>query len=382
MSPTANYKLFTPFTLAKDLVLKNRIVFSPLTRTRSETEHHLPNDLNVEYYAQRTGAGLIISEASAVSPQAFGWYGAAALYNDTQVPGWRKITDAVHAKDGKIFLQLWHMGRQAHSSFNDGKQVVSASATQLMGGRLRNNEGEHVKYEMARPLETDEIPGVVEMYRHAAELAKQAGFDGVEVHGANGYLLDQFLQSSTNHRTDKYGGSIENRARLLLEVIDALTTVWPSDRIGLRLAPNGIYGGMGSPDNYEQFVYTAQELGKRNLAYLTLLDADGKWGFHNKGRAVTLLDAKVHFKGTVVANVSYTRDKAEGALRTGAADLVAFGRPYMANPDLAERFQNDWPIVDEAPREFWFNHEKGAEGYTTYPAYNPEGSAAGANSRI
>jgi N-ethylmaleimide reductase len=375
MIPTANYKLFTPFTLAKDLVLKNRIVLSPLTRGRSEINHHLPTDLNVEYYAQRTGAGLIVAEASAVSPQGFGWYGAPALYNDAQVRGWRKITDAVHAKDGKIFLQLWHMGRQAHSSFNDGKQIVSASAAQLVQGRLRDSKGEYVKYEMARALETDEIPSVVEMYRHSAELAKQAGFDGVEIHGASGFLVDQFLQVVANQRTDKYGGSIENRARFLLEVVDALTTVWPSDRVAVRLAPNGIFGGMGSPENYDQFVYTAQELGKRNLAYLALLDAEVGWGAHDKGRHVTLLDAKVHFKGTVMANVAYTRDKAEGALRTGAADLASFGRAYIANPDLAERFQNDWPIAEEAPREFWWYPEKGAEGYTTYPAYKPEGSA-------
>lgn len=372
MSAVAGYKLFTPLTLAKDLVLKNRIVLSPLTRARSEKEKHLPNDLNVEYYAQRAGAGLIISEATAIHPQGFGWYGAPALYNEEQVPGWKKVTDAVHAKNSTMFLQLWHMGRQAHSSFNPKNEIVSASATQLQGSRLRNSKGEYTEYELARALETDEVAEVVEMYRYSAELAKKAGFDGVEIHGANGYLVDQFLQSVTNHRTDKYGGSIENRARFLLEIVEALKTVWPADRIGVRLAPNGVYGGMGSPDNYDQFVYTAEQLSKHNLAYLALLDADPSWGIHDKGRHVTLFDAKLHFKGTVMANVAYTRDKAEGALRSGAADLASFGRAYIANPDLAERFQNDWPLAEFPDRKYWWSADLGAEGYVTFEPYKQE----------
>ncbi|KAJ0400905.1 hypothetical protein P43SY_004517 [Pythium insidiosum] len=365
---TAGYKLFTPLTIGKDLVLKNRVVFAPLTRGRSDLKTRAPNATNELYYEQRAGAGLIITEATAVSEQGFGWYGAPGLYTEEHAEGWKRVVDRVHAKGGKIVLQFWHMGRQAHSTFNSQNETVSASAIRLEQGRLRNAQGEHVEFETPRALQTEEVADVVEQYRRSAELAKKAGFDAVEVHGANGYLIDQFLQSSTNKRTDKYGGSFENRARLLFEIIEAVKTVWPADRIGVRLSPNGGFGGMGSEDNAEMFTYVMEKLSEHGLAYLALLDGFG-FGYHDKCRLLTLFDAKKAFKGTVIAQNSYTRDIAEGAIRSGAADAVGFGRLYISNPDLAERFENDWPLNADASYDDYWNSSKGAEGYTTFPAY-------------
>ncbi|TMW68984.1 hypothetical protein Poli38472_001140 [Pythium oligandrum] len=284
-----------------------------------------------------------------------------------QADGWKKVTDAVHAKNGKIFLQLWHMGRQAHSSFNDNIQIVAASPIAVSQGQIRNAHGEHTGFEVPRALETDEIAGVVEDYRKSAELAKQAGFDGVEIHAANGYLIDLFLQSSTNKSTDKYGGSFENRIRFLLEVIDAVKTVWSSDRIGVRLSPNGAGGEMGSEDNAETFTDVLQQLSTHKLVYVALLDGFG-FGYHNKDRLLTVFDAKTHFKGTVFATNSYTRDTAEGVVRSGSADAVDFGRLY-SNPDLAERFQHDWPLNADAAYPDYWDTSKDADVYTAFPAY-------------
>ncbi|TMW68985.1 hypothetical protein Poli38472_001141 [Pythium oligandrum] len=368
MSPTADYKLFTPLSVGQGLVLKNRVVMAPMTRARADAATNAPNALVQQYYEQRSGAGLIISEGCGISQQGLGWYAAPGLWNDEQMEGWKKVTDAVHAKDGKIFLQLWHMGRQSHSSFNPANEVVASSAIAVTEGRIRNNKGEHVPYETPRALETEEIAGVIEDYVKSAALAKKAGFDGVEVHGANGYLVDTFLQSVSNKRTDKYGGSFENRARFLLELVEGLKTVWPSDRIAVRLSPNGGFAEMGSPDNFEMFSYTIEQLGKHNLAYLALLDGVG-FGYHDKGRLMTALDAKKLFKGTVIAHNSYTRDIAEGAIRSGAADAVGFGRTYISTPDLAERFQNDWPLNSDVSFQAYWDSSMGAEGYTTPPAY-------------
>ncbi|TMW68986.1 hypothetical protein Poli38472_001142 [Pythium oligandrum] len=370
MSSTAGYKLFTPLTIGKDLVLKNRVVMAPLTRARADAATNTPNALLQLHYEQRAGAGLIISEGCGVSQQGLGWYAAPGLWNDVQLDGWKKVTDAVHAKNGKIFLQLWHMGRQSHSSFNPANEVVAPSAIVVAEGRIRNNKGEHVPYEMPRALETDEIPGIIEDYVKSAALAKKAGFDGVEVHGANGYLVDTFLQSSSNVRTDKYGGSIENRARFLLELVEGLKTVWPSDRVAVRLSPNGGFGGMGCEDNFEVFSYAIEQLSKHNLAYLAILDGFG-FGYHDKGRLMTAFDAKKLFKGTVIAHNSYTRDIAEGAIRSGAADAVGFGRAFISTPDLAERFQNDWPLNSDVSFQAYWDSSMGAEGYTTPPAYKP-----------
>ncbi|KAJ0400370.1 hypothetical protein P43SY_000310 [Pythium insidiosum] len=369
MTDLANYKLFTPLTLGPGLTLKNRIIMGPLTRARSDKVTHETIAINEEYYERRAGAGLIISEAAAISQQGYGWYGAPAMYNDAHVAAWKRVVDRVHAKGGKIFLQLWHMGRQAHSSFNPKHEIVSASAVRLEHGRLRNAQGEYTEYETPRALETHEVAEIVEDYRRAAERAKQAGFDGVEIHSANGYLVDQFLQSTTNHRTDRYGGSIENRARFLLEIVDALKTVWPAHRIGARLAPNHAFAAMGSPDNFDQFIYTMRRLRDLGIGYITLLDGRG-FGYHDKDRLVTAFDAKQAFQGVVIANNSYTRDTAEGVVRSGAADAVGFGRLFIANPDLAERFQHDWPLNERAPYDHYWNPTLGADGYLTYESYD------------
>jgi len=371
---TKDYMLFTPLTLGEGLTLKNRIVHSPLTRARSDIHTRVPNEANAAYYEQRTNAGLIITEATAISEQGYGWYGAPALYNDDQAEGWRKIVQRLHERDGKIFLQLWHMGRQVHPSHNKEGDVVSASANCYTEGRGRNNKGESVGFVTARPLETDEIAGVVEDYRKCAERAKQVGFDGVEIQAAGGYLIDLFLQSSTNQRTDQYGGAFENRARFLLEVVDAVKTVWPADRIGVRIGPNGAYGGVGSADNPEMFTYVLEQLSHHGLSYLAIQDGLG-FGFTDKCRLMTVFDAKRAFKGVVMGNVSYTRDTAEGAIRSGSADFVGFGRLYMANPDLAVRFQNDWPLVPDLEYKYWWDANLGPDGYIGYSAYNPESDA-------
>ncbi|KAK1943296.1 12-oxophytodienoate reductase 1 [Phytophthora citrophthora] len=326
--------LFTPLTLGKNLELKNRIVFGPLTRGRANPDR-APSKNNEIYYEQRAGAGLIISEGTAVSEQGYGWYNVPGCYTDAHAEGWKRVTDRVHKKGGKIFMQLWHVGRQAHPSFNP-----------------------------------KEIAGIVEDYRHSAELAKQAGFDGVEIHGANGYLIDQFLQSVSNKRTDKYGGSFENRSRLLLEIVEAVKTVFPAYRIGVRLSPNGAFGGMGSEDNVEMFTYTIEQLRKYDLGYLAILDGDSDiLRFSGKSRLFTALDAKNSFKGVVMANNNYTRDTAEGVVRSGSADLVGFGRYYISNPDLAERFQNDWPVEPMPGHETYYNSALGGKFYNDYPAY-------------
>uniref|UniRef100_K3WS16 NADH:flavin oxidoreductase/NADH oxidase N-terminal domain-containing protein n=1 Tax=Globisporangium ultimum (strain ATCC 200006 / CBS 805.95 / DAOM BR144) TaxID=431595 RepID=K3WS16_GLOUD len=365
---TAGYQLFTPLEFAKGLTLKNRVVLAPMTRCRAG-EDRVANQLIERYYEQRAGAGLLITEASSVSKQAYGWHHTPALYTQEQMEGWKRVVDRVHAKNGAIFFQMWHLGRQGHPSFNEKGDLVAPSAIRLEQGTTRDAKMNSVPFEEPRALETHEIPAIVEDFRKSAVLAKQAGFDGVEIHGGNGYLVDQFLQSCTNKRTDKYGGSFENRARFLLEIVTALKTVFASDRIAVRLSPNGAYGGMGSEDNYEMFTHVFEKLSEHKLAYLAILDGQG-FGFHDKGKLLTAFDAKVAFKGAVMANCSYTRDIAEGVVRSGAADLVSFGRPFISTPDLAERFENDWPLNEPASHEvFWASH-LGAAGYTDFPSYS------------
>ncbi|KAF4315538.1 hypothetical protein JM18_008981, partial [Phytophthora kernoviae] len=374
MTLTDDYKLFTPLQLGNDLTLKNRVVFGPATRARINPDSHAPDEMHAIYYEQRAGAGLTISEGCAISEQGFGWYGSPGLYTDEQVKGWKEVVDRVHHKGGKIFVQLWHMGRQSHPSFHVNSEVVSASATQYEGGSTRNADGERAGFERARALTKDEIPGVVEQYRKCAELAKQVGFDGAEVHAGSGYLIDQFLQSSTNLRTDEYGGSFENRYRLLHEIVEAVKTVYPSHRIGVRVSPSSKYGGMGSVDNTEMFSYVFERLSEHGLGYLAILDGFG-FGYSDKSRVMTVFDVKKHFKGIVMANCSYSRDTAEGVIRSGAADMVSFVRQFMANPDLAERFKNDWPLNTELGYEFYWDPAKGKEGYITPPSHKKDQDA-------
>ena len=334
--------LFTPVQLG-GIQLANRVVLAPMTRGRAGVSR-VANDFMRQYYEERASGGLLITEATAVSEQGHGWYGAPGLYTDEQADGWKLTVDAVHKRGGKIVAQLWHMGRASHTSFHKNKEIVAPSAIAIPNDQGYDANHNKVPYEVPRALETSEISGVVAQYKHGAEIAKKAGFDGVEIHAANGYLIDQFLQSVTNKRTDIYGGSFENRYRLLQEVVEAVGQVFPYDCIGVRLSPNSSYNGMGSEDNYELFPFVATQLSKFGLSYLHVID--GLIGpYHDKHPRVTLLQMKKAFNGgNVIGNGKYTKEHAEEAIRSGAADAVAFGFPYLANPDLVERFQNNWPL--------------------------------------
>lgn len=356
-----NTHLLSPFDL-QGLPLRNRVVMAPLTRGRAGSER-IPNDLMREYYMQRASAGLIIAEATTISEQGIGWVDSPGIYNDAQVAGWKKITDALHAKGSSIFLQFWHCGRASHSSFHGGQPAVSASAIKINGDYIHTPAGKQ-PYETPRALETNEVAALVEDYRRAAERAKAAGFDGIEIHSANGYLLDQFLQSKTNQRTDCYGGSLENRFRLLKEVLEAVCTVWPSNRVGVRLSPNGVFNDMGSPDFRETFLYAASQLNTFGLAYLHVMDGL-EFGFHQLGEPMTLADFRTAFHGPIMGNCGYTAESAEAAIANGAADLIAFGRPFLSNPDLVERFANSWELNPPAEMSAW--SAPTAEGYTDFP---------------
>jgi len=359
--------LLNSFSLNESLQLKNRVVLAPLTRARAGKDR-IPNELMAEYYRQRASAGLIISEATVVSKIARGWVDSPGIYNDEQMQGWKRVVDAVHAEGGLIFLQLWHMGRASHSSFHDnGELPVAPSAIKINGDEIHTPNGKE-EYETPHVLTIDEIKQTILDYKNAAKRAMQAGFDGVEVHSANGYLLDQFLQSRTNQRTDEYGGSIEKRYRMLDEVIKAVTEVVPAERVGVRLAPNGVFNDMGSVDFRESFSYVAQQLNQYGLAYLHVMDGLA-FGFHELGEPMTLDEFRQVFEGPLMGNCGYTQETAEQAIGDGKADLIAFGRPYISNPDLVERFENDWPLAPEADVELWWTpREDGLADFPTYEA--------------
>lgn len=344
------------------LALRNRVVMAPLTRARAGRER-LPNDLMVEYYRQRASAGLIIAEATTISEQGFGWVDSPGIYNDVQVAGWQKIVGALHAKGTPIFLQLWHCGRASHSSFHGGRPAVSASAIKLNGDYLHTPAGKQ-PYETPRALETAEVAAVVQDYRQAAVRAKAAGFDGVEIHAANGYLIDQFLQSRTNQRTDCYGGSLQNRFRFLREIVEAILTVWPAARVAVRLSPNGNFNDMGSPDFRETFTDAARQLNAYGLAFLHVVDGLA-FGFHEQGPAMTLPEFRAVFTGPLMGNCGYTQETAEAAIGSGHADLIAFGRPFLSNPDLVERFTHGWELNPPADMKVWSAPD--AKGYTDFP---------------
>ena len=335
--------------------LPNRVIMAPLTRCRSSAGR-VPNDLMVEYYTQRAGFGLIITEATSVSPQGVGYPDTPGIWSEAQVEGWKKVTDAVHAKGGTIILQLWHVGRVSDPIYLNGDLPVAPSAVQPAGhvSLIRPEKA----FVTPRALELEEeIPGIIEAYRKGAENAKLAGFDGVEIHGANGYLLDQFLQDSTNQRTDSYGGPIENRARLMLEVTDAVVSVWGADRVGMHLAPRADAHDMGDSDRLATFSHVATELGKRGIAFLCAREAQGP---DSLGPAL-----KKAFGGIYIANEKFTRESADAIIATGDADAVAFGVPAIANPDLVERFTKNAPLNPPNPATFYAS---GATGYTDYPA--------------
>jgi N-ethylmaleimide reductase len=358
------YRLLEPFRL-HDLELRNRVVMAPLTRSRSGPDR-VPNATMAEYYAQRSSAGLIVSEATTISPQANGWLESPGIYTDAMEAGWRLITDTVHARGARIFLQLWHMGRASHSDFHGGRPPVSASAVRISGDGIHTPVGKQ-PYETPRSLETHEVAAVVADYAAAAARARAAGFDGVEIHAANGYLIDQFLQSKTNLRTDDYGGSIEKRCRFLMDVVTAVSKVWPSRRVGVRISPNGVFNDMGSPNYREQFLHAAAALDRLDLGYLHVVDGLA-FGFHKLGEPMTLADFPGVFRGPIVGNCGYTLENAEAAVQEGLADLIAFGRPFISNPDLVERFANGWPLAPMASMTDWYS-PTGAKGYTDFPTH-------------
>lgn len=341
---------------------------APLTRARSGKDR-VPNELMVEYYTQRASAGMIIAEATTISTQGIGWVDSPGIYNDAQVAGWKSITSALRAAGTPVILQLWHCGRASHSSFHGGQPAVSASALKIQGNTIHTPRGKE-PYETPRALDTGGIAAVVEDYRRAAERAREAGFDGVEIHAANGYLLDQFLQSRTNQRTDGYGGSVENRYRILKEVVEAVLTVWPAGRVGVRLSPNGDFNDMGSPDFRETFTYAATQLNTYQLGYLHVVDGLA-FGFHEQGEPMTLAEFRAVFSGPVMGNCGYTETTAEQAIAAGDADLIAFGRPFLSNPDLVERYRNGWDLNPPAEMTDW--SAPTADGYTDFPfhARNP-----------
>lgn len=346
-------KLFEPLPVGA-VTLPNRVLMAPLTRCRA-VDDRVPNPLMAEYYWQRASAGLILSEATAVDPLGVGYPDTPGIWNRDQVEGWRLVTDAVHQQGGRIFMQLWHVGRISDPHYLDGRQPVAPSAVAARGhvSLLRPER----PYPVPRALDLDEIPGLVAAYRQGAQRAQDAGFDGVELHGANGYLIDQFLQASSNRRTDQYGGSEENRARFLLEATDAVIEVWGADRVGMHLAPRGGEDPENDPTGQKIFTHVARELGRRRIAFICGREP------RREGWLGPLL--KAAFGGVYIANQDFTRESAEETIAAGEADAVAFGRPFIANADLPARFAAGRELNVPDPSTFY---GQGAAGYTDYPA--------------
>lgn len=349
--------------------LRHRVVLAPLTRMRTETGN-VPGELMVSYYEQRASkGGLLITDATAVSPLGIAYVDAPGLYTDEQVRGWNRVTDAVHAKGGRIFAQLWHAGRQAHVANTHGAIPVAPSALRSdEHAAIRDEHGNIVEAELAMPrvLALEEIPGIVEQFRQSAIRAQAAGFDGIELHAANGYLFDQFLQDGTNLRTDAYGGPVENRARLLLDTVKAVAAVLGEDRVAVRLSPSGRYGTMSDSDPHATFGYVARKLDAFKLAYLHIVEPRirGNEDVETDSSAVSTKDIRRLFSGTIVAAGGFTRDSAEEILAAGHADLVAFGRMFISNPDLPERLRIGAPL-NRYDRTTFYGGD--ARGYTDYP---------------
>jgi N-ethylmaleimide reductase len=351
--------LFSPVALGS-IQLKNRIVMAPLTRNRAG-EHGVPQDINVTYYEQRASAGLIISEATPISAMGHGYPALPGIYTQEQVAGWKKITDAVHAKGGKIVLQLWHVGRISHPSLLPNNELPVAPSAIKPAGQAFTYQG-LVDYVTPRALGLEEIPGIVGEYAYAAKCAMDAGFDGVEIHAANGYLLDQFLRDGTNKRDDVYGGSFENRIRLLLEVTSAVVNVVGADKVGVRISPVNPFNDMQDSQPQALFNAVAEALNPYQLAYLHVVEG----GIHGGGdfEPFNFADLRQRFKGPYIANLGYDKSRGNEAITSGKADAVAFGVPFIANPDLVERFKIDAPLNAADESTFYGGSEK---GYTDYP---------------
>ena len=349
-----------------DLTLKNRIAMAPMTRGRAG-DSRVANELMAEHYHQRSEAGLLITEATVVSAEGIGWIGSPGIYSEEMAEGWRKVTAKVLPTGSHIFLQLWHCGRASHSDFHQGRPPVSASAVRLEGDGIHTPLGKKA-YEIPRPLSVAEIKATVRDYRQAAVLAREAGFSGIEVHGANGYLLNQFLDSKSNRRDDEYGGSPANKYRFLGEVLAAVLEVWPSQRVGVRLSPNGVFNDMGYPDFRETYLYVIKELARLNLGYVHIMDGLA-FGFHGQGEPMTLAEFRAHYPGTIIGNCGYSKEDAEKRLDAGDLDLAAFGRPFITNPDLVTRLRENLPLAPWNDMAKWYT--PGPEGYTDYPRHRP-----------
>jgi N-ethylmaleimide reductase len=362
--------LFTPVQIGA-ITLKHRVVMPPLSRLRAQWPSGVPSDLNLEYYSQRASdGGLIFTEATAISPTGRGYRGAPGIYSDEQVEGWKRVTDAVHAKGGRMFVQLWHAGRTTHIA-TTGEEPVTASVDPTYWAdpeMLVVTPDGFSQPSPHRALEIAEIAGIIEQYRAAAANAKRAGFDGVELMAANGHLIDQFLQDNSNKRTDRYGGSIENRARLLFEVAEALISVWGADRVGVRLAPSGTFNGMADSDPRTLFRYVAERLNDLKLAYLHIIEPRIKGGdLIAEGMGpVAAQELGQIFKGPIIAAGGFEPDTAEAAVANGIASLIAFGRQFIANPDLPKRIKLGLPL-NRYDRSTFYGFD--ARGYTDYPTY-------------
>lgn len=353
--------LFSTYKLG-DLELPNRLVMAPMTRNRAGAGN-VPGERVAEYYEQRATAGLLVTEATQVAPEGVGYPNTPGIHSADQVRGWNQVTGRVHRAGGRIFLQLWHVGRISHPSLQPGGVLPVAPSAVQPAGQVYTPEGLR-PFETPRALATSEIPGVVAQFRDGARLAREAGFDGVELHGANGYLVDQFLRDGTNHRTDAYGGPAAQRARFLVEVVGAILETWEPGRVGVRLSPSGTFNDMRDSNPVETFTHAVRELDRLGIGYLHLVEGTAADEQHG-GVMVPTAVLRPHFHRTLIVNGGYDRERAVAVLAAGAADLVAFGRPFLANPDLVRRYERGTPLNTPDPATFYGGTEK---GYTDYPA--------------
>lgn len=370
----ATLPLFTPLKVGS-LSLPHRIIMAALTRVRADPKTSVPTDLHAEYYSQRAGAGFILTECSQIAPEGSCYPEACGIYSEAQVSGWKKVTDAVHAKGGRIILQIWHAGRAAHPDLHEGKQGISSSNEPIRD--LARTPNGKVPHATPRAMEAEDFRYVLESFRKGAENAKKAGFDGVQLHGANGYLVDQFLRDSANHRKDEYGGSIENRCRFPLQIVDQLVEVFGGDRVGVKVSPLGRYQDMSDSDPVALYGYFFEELNKRNVAYVEVMEKNECFAGPSKNlhphpdsqmKGTVAENLRRFFKGIYIANNNLTCEMGNEFIEKGWADAVSYGRMYISNPDLAERFRNGWPLIE--PQEEFF-YSKGEKGYTDYPFYTP-----------
>lgn len=349
--------LFDPLQMGA-LTLPNRILMAPLTRARAGRTH-IPNALMAEYYAQRAGAGVIFTEATMVAADGCAFTGEGGLFDAACVAGWRQVTDAVHAAGGRIMVQLWHPGRAAHSSLNGGVTPISSTDRAIRGSSIHTPTGTH-PYETPRRLAADELPGIVELFRQATVRAREAGFDGVQIHGAHGYLIDQFLRDGTNDRDDAWGGSLERRARLLLEIVDASISAWSAGHVGVRISPRVAFNDMQDSDPAALVAYVAAQLQARGVGHLELRHADHRLPEEQALVAV----ARAHYQGALLRNGGFDQASGAAALAAGEADAIVYGQLYIANPDLVQRFAGGHPLNPADPQRYY---TPGAAGYTDYP---------------